>query len=127
MKRFEPNALLAICTVFALLLVVLSASVNAPQSTLKYAALALACPVGFILLNAWMLKRRNRVPRVMITPELPSMVIWASLFPLMVLTSSVLPFLAPSADFGLMIIIAGVWTGVTIESALQARRNAAQS
>lgn len=126
MKRLEPNTLLAACTVLALLLVVLSASLNAPQNALKYVALALACPVGFILLNAWMLKRRNRVPRVMITPEFPGMVIWASIFPLMVMTSAVLPFLAPSADFGLMIIIAGVWTGVTIESALQARRNADQ-
>ena len=125
MKRLEPNILLAASTVFALLLAVASASLNAtPQTALKYVALALACPVGFVLLNAWMLKRRNRTPRVMIRPDMPSMAIWASIFPLVVLSAAALPLLAPNADYGLMIIIAGVWTGVTVESALQARRQA---
>lgn len=126
MKRLEPNALLAATTVIALMFVVACASLVAPpERVLKYVALAFVAPLAFIALNAFMLKRRNRRPRVLIDPQAPGTAIWAGLFPGMVMASAVLPLLAPRADFGLMILIAGIYTGVTIESALQARRAAA--
>lgn len=123
MKRLEPNALLAISTVFALFFVVAAASLSATGNTaLKYVALGLACPVGFVFLNAALMKRTKRKPRALIMPEAPATAAWASIFPMMVLLSAVLPVLAPGGDYGLMIIIAGIFTGVTIESALEARR-----
>ena len=123
MKRIEPNALLAISTIFALMFVVAAASLAATGDTaLKYVALGLAAPVGFVLLNAFLLKRTKRRPRMLINPETPSSAAWASIFPIMILPSAALPLLFPNGDYGLMIIIAGVFTGVTIESALVARR-----
>jgi hypothetical protein len=133
LKRLEPNLLLAATTVIALLLVVACAALVAPGLGLKYAALAVISPVAFLLLNSFMLNRRNskpgganRKPRILISREAPGTAAWSSIFPMMVMASAVLPLIAPRGDYGLMIIIAGIWTGLTIQSALQARREAAE-
>ncbi|MES2834041.1 MAG: hypothetical protein V4707_04950 [Pseudomonadota bacterium] len=126
MKRFEPNLLLAVTTAFALGLMVVAASLSASTTTaLKYVGLAIACSVGFVVLNKALMAARKRKPRVLITPENPAVMILAAIFPIVVLLSSVLPLLAPTADYGFMIIIAAVFTGLTAESALEARRRAA--
>ena len=124
MKRFEPNLLLAVTTAFALILMVMTASLSASTMTaLKYVGLAIACSVGFVVLNKAFMAMRKRKPRVLITPENPAVMILAAVFPIVVLLSAVLPLLAP--DYGFMIIIAAVFTGLTAESALEARRRAA--
>ena len=126
MKRIEPNLLLAITTAFALMLMVVTASLSAPMMTaLKYVGLAIACSAGFVLLNKAFMAARKRKPRVLISAEHPGVVILAAIFPLVVLLSAVLPLLAPTADYGFMIIIAAVFTGLTAESALEARRRGA--
>jgi len=126
LKRFEPNLLLAVTTAFALGLMVMAASLSASTLTaLKYVGLAVACSAGFVLLNKAFMAARKRKPRVLITPENPAVMILAAVFPIVVLLSSVLPLLAPRADYGFMIIIAAVFTGLTAESALEARRRAA--
>jgi hypothetical protein len=123
LKRIEPNMLLAVTTVLALALVVVSACLYAaPETALKYVAVALACSVGFVFLNRAFMKARKRQPRTLINPEQPGVMIFAAIFPMVVLMSAALPLLAPNADYGLMIIIAAVFTGVTVESALEARR-----
>lgn len=123
MKRFEPNLLLAVTTAFALMLMVVTASLYASTATaLKYVGLAIACSVGFVVLNKAFMAARKRKPRVLITPENPTVMIMAAIFPMVVLLSAVLPLLAPTADYGFMIIIAAVFTGLTAESALEARR-----
>jgi hypothetical protein len=115
--------ILAITTAFALMLMVVTASLYASTTTtLKYVGLAIACSAGFVLLNKAFMAARKRKPRVLISAEHPGVVILAAIFPLVVLLSSVLPLLAPTADYGFMIIIAAVFTGLTAESALEARR-----
>ncbi len=123
MKRIEPNLLLAVATAFALGLMVVTASLYAaPMTALKYLGLAVACSVGFVVLNKALMAARKRKPRVLIDPQHPGVVILAAIFPLVVLSSAVLPLLAPTADYAFMIIIAAVFTGLTAESALEARR-----
>ena len=125
MKRFEPNMLLAVATALALMLMLLTACLSAPTTTaLKYVGLAVACSAGFVILNKAFMAARKRKPRVLITPENPAVMFLAAIFPIVVLTSAVLPLLAPRADYGFMIIIAAVFTGLTAESALEARRQA---
>lgn len=125
MKRIEPNLLLAISTALALVLMLVTSCLYAsPMTALKYVGLAIACSVGFVVLNKAFMAARKRKPRVLITPENPAVMFLAAIFPIVVLTSSVLPLLAPTADYGFMIIIAAVFTGLTAESALEARKQA---
>jgi hypothetical protein len=49
------------------------------------------------------------------------MAAWASLFPMVVILCAAIPVFWPGPDYGLLIIIAAVWFGVTVESALKAR------
>ena len=114
MKRIEPNLLLALTTGVAVALLITTASVfGEPGSGLKYVLLAL---VGF-----WSRRRGwNRPP--MIHAEAASTAVWASLFPLMVILSAAVPLIFPGHDYGLLVLIASIWLGSTVESALKARQ-----
>lgn len=46
----------------------------------------------------------------------------AGLFPMLLILAAGIPILWPGHDYGLLIIIAAVWFGVTAESAVKARR-----
>ena len=125
MKRLEPNLLLAITTGFALILVTLTASVYGAGEPLRNLLLAVICPVGFVLLNPMMLRTMRITPRPpMIHPDSRGMTAWASLFPMVVIVCATIPVFWPGPDYGLLIIIAAVWFGVTVESAIKARRQA---
>ncbi|MBU1386077.1 MAG: hypothetical protein KKC29_15820 [Alphaproteobacteria bacterium] len=124
MKRFEPNLLLALSTTLALVLVVVTSSVyGATFQLLRNTLLAIACTVGFVLLNPMLLKMMRITPRPpMIYPDAPGTAVWAALFPLGVIFAAAVPVLWPGHDYSLLVIIAAVWTGAAIESALKARR-----
>lgn len=126
MKRFEPNLLLAVTTGFALLLVVIVATVyGRPVGLIRNPLLAIICAGGFVLLNPILLRMMKISPRPpMIHPDAPGTAAWATLFPLMVIISAAVPVFWPGHDYGLLIIIAAVWFGVTAESAIKARRQA---
>ena len=88
MKRIEPNLLLAVATAFALMLMVVTASLSAPMMTaLKYVGLAIACSAGFVLLNKAFMAARKRKPRVLISAEHPGVVILAAIFPMVATTA----------------------------------------
>ncbi len=77
MKRIEPNMILAITTAFALMLMVVTASLYASTTTtLKYVGLAIACSAGFVLLNKAFMAARKRKPRVLISAEHPGVVMY---------------------------------------------------
>ncbi len=124
MKRFEPNLLLAVSTAFALILVVLTASVyGQPGNTVRNVLLAVICAGGFVLLNPVLLKMMKITPRPpMIHPDSPGTVAWAGLFPMIVLISAAIPLFWPDNDYGLLVLIASIWFGATVESALKAAR-----
>ena len=122
MKRLEPNLLLAVTTGFALLLVTLTVSVYGAGEPLRNLLLAVICSGGFVLLNPIlmrMMKSPDRPP--MIHPDSGGVTAWASLFPMVVTVCAAIPVFWPGPDYGLLVIVAAVWFGVTVESALKAR------
>ncbi len=124
MKRLEPNLLLAISTAFALILVLMTTSLyGPPESIIRNPLMAIICAGGFVLLNPIMLRMMKITPRPpLVHPESPSSLLWAGLFPLMVILAAGVPIFWPGQDYGLLVIIAAVWFGATVESALKARR-----
>ena len=122
MKRFEPNLLLAVTTGFALVLVTLTVSVYGAGEPLRNVLLAIICSGGFILLNPVLLRMMKIAPRPpMIHPDAPGTAVWATLFPMLVVSSAAIPVFWPGPDYGLLVIIASVWFGATAESAIKAR------
>lgn len=124
MSRIEPNALLALSTGVALALLLMTASVfGEPGNTLKYVLSAVICAGAFVLLNgrvARMMKRPAVQP--MIHADAPGTAVWSGLFPLMVIAMACAPVFFAGHDYGLLVIIASVIFGATVESAVRARR-----
>ena len=126
MKRLEPNLLLAVTTGFALLLVVITTVFYGPPgSVLRNPLMAIICAGGFVLLNPVMLRMMKIAPRPpLIHPDSRGAAAWASLFPMLVIAAAAVPVFWPGRDYGLLVIIAAVWFGATVESALKASRQA---
>ena len=124
MKRLEPNLLLAISTGFALILLVMSTSFLSPSvPLLRNALLAVICSSGFVLLNP-VLQRLMKFPDrpPMINRDAANTGVWSAFFPLGVILAAGIPVVWPGHDYGLLVIIAAIWFGVTVESAIKARR-----
>jgi len=124
LKRLEPNLLLAVSTGLSLLLVLLTTSLTEPTAVqLRNVLMAVICAGCFVLLSPRLARMTGQAPRPpMIHPDSPGTVIWAALFPAIVTVIAVLPVLFPGPDYGLAIIVAAVMFGVTVESAIKARR-----
>ena len=124
MKRLEPNLLLAVATGFALLLVIITATVYGPPvGLIRNPLVAILCAGGFVVLNPILLLMMKITPRPpLIHPDAPGTAVWAALFPLMVIIAAAVPVVWPGLDYGLLVLIAAIWFGVTAESALKARR-----
>lgn len=124
MKRIEPNLLLAISTAFALLLVLATTTMfGRPGDGLRNVLIAIICAGGFLLLNPFMLRLMKIAPRPpMIHPDSPASVLWAGLFPMVVMLAAAVPIFWPGQDYGLLVIIVSIWFAVTVESALKAAR-----
>ena len=117
------NVLLAITSVLALTLVTASAIVSArPEQAPIYFGAALFSALGFMLLNGLWMHSRKRRPKPLIDRNAPATVIMAMVFPLAIILSAALPLLNPTGDYGLMLIMAGIWTGLTLQSARAALR-----
>jgi hypothetical protein len=123
LKRIEPNLLLALTTGVAVALLITTASVfGEPGLVLKYTVLAVIVPVSYVVLNGLWSRRMKLQRPPMIHAEAATTAVWSSLFPLLVILSAAGPLLFPGHDYGLLVIIAAVWLGVTVESALKARQ-----
>lgn len=118
--------LLAVTTGLALLLVVITATVYGPPiGLIRNPLLAVICAGGFVLLNPILMRTLGMPQRpAMIHPENRSSAAWATLFPMIVILSAAIPVFRPGPDYGLLVIIAAVWFGATVESALKARDRA---
>ena len=122
MNRLEPNLLLAVSTGVALLLLIATAALfGAPGGAIKYPIIAFVCVVTFVFGNAFMARRMNRVTPPMINVDTPATAAWASIFPTLVILFAAIPLFWSGHDYGLLVIIGAVMTGVTIQSALRAR------
>lgn len=118
------NILLAVSSVLALFLVTFSAISTAtpPERAPIYLACALFSALGFMLLNGLWMHSRKRKPKPLIDRNAPATIVMAMVFPLVIIASAVLPLIGPNGDYGLMLIMAGVWTGLTLQSARAALR-----
>jgi len=113
-----PNVLLAVTSVLALFLVAFSAiSTATAERAPVYLACALFSALGFMLLNGLWMHSRKRKPKPLIDRAAPVTLILAMVFPMAIILSAILPLIAPAGDYGLMLIMAGVWTGLTLQSA----------
>ena len=124
MNRLEPNALLALSTALALTLLVITTAVfGAPDQLIRNGVLALVSASGFIVLNPLLMKVMKLPPRPpLIDPAAPATAPWAAIYPLLVLAAAAIPVFWPGHNYGLLVVIAGVWCGATVDSALKARR-----
>lgn len=120
--KLDANILLAVTTVIALTLIVtVAVSVGPDGVALKYIGAAVMSVCGFLVLNRLWMINRKRKPKPMIQPGQPGVLLVALTFPLAMVLSAGLPLLAPHGEYGIMIIMAGVFTGLTIQSAAAAR------
>ena len=125
MKRLEPNLLLAISTLIALtLLITTSVVFGEPGGAVKYPIIAVICVVAFVVGNSFMAGRTGRVTPPMINLDTPATAAWAGAFPMLVILFAGVPLIWSGNDYGLLVIIASVMAGVTVESAIKARRSA---
>lgn len=126
MRRLEPNLLLAVTTGLALALLVMTASVyGSGDGLVRNALLAVICAAVFAVANPWLMRLMKRADRPpLIHPDVGNALAWAAIFPAGVFVAAVIPAIFPGSDYGLLIIIAAVWFGLTIESAIKARREA---
>ncbi|MBA4805967.1 hypothetical protein [Brevundimonas sp.] len=124
MNRLEPNILLAVSTGVALILLIVTASTfGEPGNMLKYVLSAAICTILFVALNGWLARLMKRpTPQPMINPTSPDTAVWAGLFPLLVMAAAVAPVFASGHDYGLLVIIASVLFGGTVDSAVRANR-----
>lgn len=123
MKRLEPNVLLAVSTLIALtLLIATGALFGAAGGAIKYPVIAVICVVAFVIGNGMMARRLGRVTPPMINLDTPATAAWAGGFPVVVMLFAAIPMIWSGHDYGLLVIIASVMAGVTIESALKVRR-----
>jgi hypothetical protein len=121
--KLDANALLAVTSVVALALIVMTSIAFGPEGVApKYVGAALMSVLGFLFLNRLYMISRKRKPRALIQPDAPVTIILAMVFPMAMVLSAALPLIAPNGDYGLMIIMAGVFTGLAIQSAAAARR-----
>lgn len=124
MNRLEPNALLALSTGLALILLIMTASLfGEPGNTVKYVISAVICAAAFVLLNERMARAMKRpVAQPLIHVSTPGTAVWAGLFPLIVIAMACAPVFFAGHDYGLLVIIASVIFGLTVDSAVRARR-----
>jgi len=124
--RIEPNLLLAMATGFPLLLLTLTASIYDGGSgpDWRYPFLAGLYTVMYVGLNR-PLSKLMRLPTdrpPMISMEAPTSILWASIFPLVMMILAIVPYLFRGWDYGLLVVIAGVMFGTTVHSAMKAAK-----
>jgi len=123
--RLEPNLLLSISTGIALLLLIMTAALfGEAGGAVKYPIIAAVCVIAFVIGNGLLGRRMGRVTQPMIHLEAPTTAAWASIFPLLVILFAGIPLIWSGHDYGLLIIIAAVIFGLTVESALKAHKAA---
>lgn len=123
MNRIEPNLLLALSTTLSMALLISSAILfGAEGHAVKYVVTATVCAVAFVVMNGWWSRRQGLPQTPMIRRDAPSTAAWSALFPAMLILGAAIPMLFPGHDYGLLVLICAIWLGLTILSALRARR-----
>ena len=123
LNRIEPNLLLAIATGLALALLTASLCLfGVPDRWPRYVGAAVLCPIAFVLLNPLFSKRTRDAHPPLIHGTVRGAAVWAAMFPMSIMLVAAAPLIWPGRDLGLLVVISAIWFGVTVESALKARR-----
>ena len=122
MKRVDPNLLLAVATCLALGLLVMTTSVFEPADPAwRYVLTAVVVIVAYIALQPISQKMLKTHQPPMIIRDAPQTAVWAAIFPGLIILLAALPLLFPGVSFGLAVVIASVFAGATIRSAMKSR------
>lgn len=122
MNRLEPNLLLAIATIFATALLVMTATMFGPgEAWFRHGLTAVVVVIAYLALQPLNRKLFKMDPPPMVHPEAPQTAVWAMIFPGLILLMAALPLFFPGVSFGLAVVIASVFTGAAIRSAIKAR------
>lgn len=125
MKRIEPNLLLALSCLLTLSLVMLTGAMfGEPGGALKYPLMAAIVIIAFVIGNGLMQRRMGRETPPLISLDMPQTAVWAGILPLVLMAFAAIPVFWPGHDYGLLIIIGSVMSGVAVESAIKARKAA---
>jgi hypothetical protein len=125
LKRIDPNVLLAITTLFAVALLVMSATIFGPADPpWRYVATAAVVTVVFLVLQPFVPRFMKMKKGPLVIAEAPSSAVWAAIYPGLIILAAALPPLFPGVSFGLAVVIAAVFLGSTIESAIMSLRKA---
>ena len=123
MKRIDPNVLLAITTLFAVALLVMSATIFGPADPpWRYVATAAVVTVAFLVLQPFVPRFMKMKKGPLVTREARASAVWAAIYPGLIILAAALPPLFPGVSFGLAVVIAAVFLGSTIESAIMSLR-----
>jgi Ca2+/Na+ antiporter len=123
LRRIEPNLLLAIATGLPLLMLTLTATIyGAPGPAWRYPFLAGLYTAMFVALHRPLSKlmrmRTDRPP--MIDLRAPNSILWAGIFPAVVMVMAAVPYFLRGLDFGILIVLASILFGQTVRSAMKA-------
>jgi hypothetical protein len=125
LKRIDPNVLLAVTTLFAVALLVMSATIFGPADPpWRYVATAAVVTVAFLVLQPFVPRFMKMKKGPLVIAEAPSSAVWAAIYPGLIILAAALPPLFPGVSFGLAVVIAAVFLGSTIESAIMSLRKA---
>jgi hypothetical protein len=123
--RVEPNRVLAFSTGLALTLLVLTAGVfGRPDFQIRYALIAIGFSACYVALNSW-IERKAAAPPAPLIPDRVIGLPFAVVIPLVILIFAAVPVFLPGRDFALLVIIATVFFGLTVRSAMRVRRDVA--
>jgi hypothetical protein len=121
-RVFQLNLLLAVVTGLSLAALVAAATFAAPPGHEKrFVYLAPATVLIYLLVSRFLAKAiPPRPPLIM--PGAPATMWFAVILPLIIILCAVAATVLPGRDFGVLVIMGAVWFGLTIDSALRARK-----
>ncbi len=124
MNRIGPNGLLAVATGFAFLLLVASVTTfSGDLPVWRHALTGAVVVVAYLLLQPLARKIMRTERRPLVSTDSPETAVWASAYPGVLILAAFLPFFFRGVSFGLLVVIAGVIFGATLNS-LRAARDA---
>jgi hypothetical protein len=121
-RVFQINLLLAVVTGVSLAALVAAATYAAPPGHEKrFVYLAPATVLVYLLVSRFL--ARAAAPRPpLIQPGAPVTMWMALILPLIIIACAVAAMIWPGQDFGVLVIMGAVWFGLTIDSAVRARK-----
>jgi hypothetical protein len=119
LKRLDANVLLAVTTLSSFILLIMTATVFAPSEPWwRYGLMGLITVLAYSLMSPMLERLMKREAQPLVSPEAPSSLAWSAIYPGVILLAALAPIVWTGIDYGLVLIVAGVWFGTTLRSAM---------